>query len=158
MVAVQAEVLASREVAALADHPSLWQVLAAILGGPAHRRGGDVCRLAFPAAPELATAAHQDAHYMKVEGPVWIAWIPLDECPIERGPLAVIAESHRAGLRAHGGDTLESLRAQVNDAERWTSGAMRAGDVLVLSALTVHCALPNLSPQVRMSVDFRYQL
>ena len=44
-----------------------------------------------PGAPELATPPHQDAHYMKVEGPVWIAWVPLDECPVERGSQAAMA-------------------------------------------------------------------
>jgi len=163
LIAVQAEVLASRELRAVADHDALGAILAAIFGGDTVpvRAGGDVCRIAFPASArphqELATPPHQDAFYMKPDGPVWIAWIPLDDCPLERGPLAVIAGSHAAGLRPHTGDSLDTLRAHTTDEDRWTAGDLAAGDVLLLDALTVHRALDNRSDGLRLSADFRFR-
>ena len=156
LVAVHVEVLPSDELLALAAAPALHRALDAALGGPAERRGGDICRVVPPGHPRLATPPHQDAHYMRAAPPLCIAWIPLGDCPIERGPLAVIAGSHAGGLRPHRGASLAAQRADVEPAERWSAAPLAAGDVLILDALTVHCALPNTSSEVRLSVDLRF--
>jgi hypothetical protein len=40
----------------------------------------------------------------------------------------------------------------------WLSADLWPGDVLLFSALTVHCALPNrTADRLRVSVDYRYR-
>jgi hypothetical protein len=39
----------------------------------------------------------------------------------------------------------------------WVTSDVGAGDVLLFGALTVHAALHNATPNMRLSVDFRYQ-
>eukprot|EP01052_Picozoa_sp_SAG31_P005691 SAG31_NODE_254_length_19052_cov_8.982114_2_plen_173_part_00 len=41
---------------------------------------------------------------------------------------------------------------------RWLTSTFRMGDVLVLSIFTLHASLDNLSEQIRLSSDTRYQL
>jgi hypothetical protein len=40
---------------------------------------------------------------------------------------------------------------------RWVGGDFEAGDVIVFHSLTVHKALPNLTPRLRLSMDCRFQ-
>ena len=39
----------------------------------------------------------------------------------------------------------------------WAGGQVNAGDVLIFHSLTVHAASPNLSDQMRLSIDCRFQ-
>jgi 1-deoxypentalenic acid 11beta-hydroxylase len=39
----------------------------------------------------------------------------------------------------------------------WVSIDYRPGDLLMFHSLTIHCALPNGSPRIRLSLDARYQ-
>jgi ectoine hydroxylase-related dioxygenase (phytanoyl-CoA dioxygenase family) len=39
----------------------------------------------------------------------------------------------------------------------WVTGPVNAGDVLIFHSLTVHAASPNLSDQMRLSIDCRFQ-
>jgi len=150
-VSLQAEVLVLPEVDALRRHPFVLGVLERVFGRPAEAGRGDVCRIAPPSAPELTTPPHQDAAYTAAD--LWTAWIPLGDCPISLGGLAVLPGSHREGLREHGEG---ATGAATPPGAPWASTDYSCGDVLLFSALTLHRALPNESDRLRLSVDFRY--
>ena len=127
---------------ALENHPALRGVVADILEAAPVGGQGSVCRLAPPSRLQAPTAMHRDSQYIPGSTRLWTAWLPLGDCPLELGPLAV------------------SPRSQLQDsaADRpWVSAAMRAGDVLFVDAATLHRACPNYTrDRVRMSLDFRY--
>ncbi len=155
------DVLGSQAYRELAAAPELLALLRPILGGEPQLHVGDVCRLVSPGAVDLTTPPHQDAAYLADAHEVWTAWLPLGPCPIALGPLAVLPGSHREGVRPHaaverGGDQV--IGTEVPAEAPWCSAALAAGDVILFSALTVHCALPNrTADQLRVSVDFRYR-
>jgi hypothetical protein len=77
-------------------------------------------------------------------------WIPLQDLPIETGPLAVLPGSSRRGWARP-----ERL---ADSSHGWASIHFRQGDVLVFHCLTWHAALPNVTDRLRLSVDVRWQL
>ena len=91
------------------------------------------------------------------------AWIPVGDCPMELGGLAVLRGSHHYGvlpLDTHlgAGNRSAVVPPQMLEALRWVSADYSAGDVVLFRALTVHAALHNASEFfMRLSVDFRYQ-
>jgi len=154
------EVLPSEPYRALAAAPEILEVLRAVLDGEPRSHVGDVCRLVSPSAPELTTPPHQDAAYLKDSASVWTAWLSLGPCPRDHGPIAVWPGSHRLGLRAHapvavGGGVVGT---DVPDDVQWAASDLETGDVVFFSALTVHCALDNITAdRLRVSVDYRYR-
>lgn len=117
----------------------------------------------------FATQAHYDLVYLR-EGTdrVLSMWIPLGDCPIERGGLVYLEGSHRWVLReeAEGGlrHPAASITADLpmladkHDA-RWLGTDFRAGDVMIHSAHIIHAATDNVDPDgiMRLSTDIRYQ-
>lgn len=154
------EVLPSAPYRALAAAPALIGVLRDILGAEPEPHVGDVCRLVSPRAPALTTPPHQDAAYLADAADVWTAWLALGPCPRSLGPIAVWPGSHRLGLRGHapvisGGGVVGT---DVPDDVAWAAGDLAAGDVVLFSALTVHCALDNVTAdRLRVSADYRYR-
>jgi hypothetical protein len=151
---LQVAVLPASELDRIRRDAGLTAVLRAILGEEIASAQGDVCRVVFPDADELTTPPHQDGAYVRSGGQVWTVWIPLTDCPFERGPLAVLPGSHRGGLLAHAGDTGALSPPEAG----WAAAALAAGDALFFSSLTLHRALPNRSAGLlRLSVDLRYR-
>ena len=154
------EILPSEPYRALAAAPEILGVMRVVLDGEPQSHVGDVCRLVSPSAPELTTPPHQDAAYLKDAAAVWTAWLSLGPCPRQLGPIAVWPGSHRLGLRAHapvpvGGGVVGT---DVPDDAPWAASDLEAGDVVLFSALTVHCALDNVTAdRLRVSVDYRYR-
>ncbi|MHA7775884.1 phytanoyl-CoA dioxygenase family protein [Roseibium sp. M-1] len=148
LVAFQAEVLGSLEVANLRADRSLHRAVATHSGRFLTPAGADICRITFPDEPE-GTPAHQDAWYCKVPG-LCIAWIPLVACSRRLGALEV-ADRERP-LAEHDAEGL------IDDAaSRWRSVPCGPGDVLLFSGLTPHRSLPNRSAgRVRLSLDIRF--
>ena len=129
VVAVQCDVMALDAVGALRNHSGLMGALAEILGGRPFPIHADVLRIVPPGA--APTPPHKDADYVARQ-PMWIAWLPLVDCPAELGPLVM-----------------------------WPSRAPRPlpctpGDVIFFSSLTEHSTMPNTGPRLRLSIDFRY--
>lgn len=127
-------------------HSPLLEFLELLLGGPVQSQQGDICRVIFPGAPELATPPHQDEFYLRAGSECWIVWTPLTDCPLDMGPLALSPASHRFGLLD-----------RIPDDLPWWSSPLRSGDALLFHHLTVHRALPNLGLQPRLSIDCRYR-
>ena len=147
---------------ALAHEPALLAVMEILLGEGAFPQPLGVMRLVFPDNPEVTTPPHQDYRNNQGTRRLTAAWIPLADCPLECGPLAVLPGSHRLGLLPldfHlGPGNRQAVLPTEEAASHWVTADFKAGDVLLFPSLTVHKALPNQHPsRMRLSVDFRYQ-
>jgi len=151
---LQVEVQLHPQFTELREDPRIMRAAARLLGGPARAGQGDICRMLFPDGAEFTTPPHQDQYYIKRADDVWSAWIPLSDCPRERGSLAVVPGSRRWGLLPHA----ETGCKSPVDAPRWREFDFRGGDVLFVHSMTVHKALINRSGQLRISIDCRYAL
>jgi hypothetical protein len=157
-ISLQCAVLAREAFAAVGDDPNLVGVLEAVYGGAVATRRGDLCRLAVPGHPDHRTPPHQDHYYVGGSPDVWTAWLPLTDCPLSLGPLAVRPGSHREGLLPHDVEASGVEGVVVPDDGRWATADLGAGDALLFSCLTVHRSEPNLSgDRLRLSADYRYE-
>ena len=89
--------------------------------------------------------------------------MPLADCDIEGGSLAVLEGSHKFGLlplKFHlGAGNRAAVLSEEVKACRWVGADFKAGDVLLFPSLTVHKAMENHTLEtMRLSVDFRYQV
>ncbi len=84
-------------------------------------------------------------------------WWPLTRATLENGCLKIIPRSHKAGLLHHC-RTVSGLAVPdpMLDLERAMPVPMNPGDVLFLHRRTCHSSLPNVSQEVRISFDIRY--
>jgi phytanoyl-CoA hydroxylase len=117
-----------------------------------------------PATGELkmgATNWHQDNGVVLSEADdteMLTVWFPLRYAGREHGCLQVVPGSHQEGLLAHcpaGPGGLE-VPEKVAPRSRAIPLPMSRGDVLFLHKLTLHNSLPNLSDEIRISFDLRY--
>jgi ectoine hydroxylase-related dioxygenase (phytanoyl-CoA dioxygenase family) len=116
----------------------------------------NTCRVYSP-HPDMATQPHQDAYYVRTIGDFWTAWIPLGDCPLELGPLALLAGSHHGGLREHSGQGIVDGGVTVPDDAVWSTTNFQCGDVVLFKPFALHRSLPNRSGnRLRLSADFRY--
>jgi hypothetical protein len=120
-------------------------------------------------ADTWVTPAHYDLVYLR-EGTdnLLSAWIPLGDCPIQRGGLTYLERSH---VHFETRDKLEggTLRADhitydlpdlANELKtRWLIADYKAGDMVVHSPYLVHASLNNIDPDnvMRLSTDIRFQ-
>ncbi len=155
---MQRRMIPDADFAALGSHPALLAVLGHLYGEPAATGRGDICRLAFPNAAEQTTPPHQDHFYVGGSARIWTAWMPLTECPVELGPLAIWPGSHLEGLRPHAGAGAGRQGVTPPADVRWASGDLQPGDVVLFHCLTVHRALTNTTrATLRISADYRFQ-
>jgi ectoine hydroxylase-related dioxygenase (phytanoyl-CoA dioxygenase family) len=116
-----------------------------------------------------ATQAHYDLVYLR-EGTdrVLSSWIPLGDCPIERGPLIYLERSHLRVRAEEAAGRLERPAASMTAdlpalaAEydtRWLVTDFQAGDMMVHGPHIIHASLDNQDPDglFRLSTDIRYQ-
>jgi len=144
--------------AALRDEPALQRVVAVLLGGPADGSAGDVCRVVSGDDPDHTTPPHQERHYVQGDGWLWTAWLPLTECPLSLGPLAILPGSHRCGLLPHATDHGGHPGVHIPDDTVWLASDLAPGDAVLFSGLTVHRALAHQGGRrLRLSADFRFQ-
>ena len=143
----------------LRTHPHVLALFEGIFGEPALAHPMFVQRNIFPQSEsfDFTTGEHQDK--VHIGGATSHAlWVPLGDCPREKGALAVAAGSHRAGvLDTKVGGGAGGMDICVPIPGEWVSGSFEAGDVLIFSYTTVHRALPNRSTELRQSFDARYQ-
>ena len=118
-------------------------------------------RLTFPNNTDATTPAHQDHFYIRGTVNTYSCWVPLGECPMDLGGLAVLPGSHKRGFLEH----TEKFPAAVggrgvptDNETGWVASDFGLGDALFFHAYTIHKALPNLTPdRLRISTDNRYQ-
>ena len=147
----------------MGHEPRLLDVMRQALGETAFPHPLSIVRLVFPDSPELATPPHQDFPNNQGTPKLTAAWMPLADCDIEGGSLAVLEGSHKFGLlplKFHlgAGNRAAILSEEVMGC-RWVGADFKAGDVLLFPSLTVHKAMENDTLEtMRLSVDFRYQI
>ncbi len=140
-------------------HPRVLDLFSRIFGERALAHPMFVQRNIFPQADDFdfTTGVHQDR--VHIGGATSYAlWMPLGDCPREKGALAVAAGSHTRGiLDTKVGSGAGGMDIAVPIPGTWATGAFRAGDALIFEDVTVHKALPNRTNEIRMSFDARYQ-
>jgi len=138
--------------------PRLLEVLGAIFGGSPESDAGDLLRVVSADRSEHTTVAHQDRFYLAGTSDRWTVWVPLGDCPLALGPLALQPGSHTQGIQPHHGPTNWQKAVDMPSATVWAAQDLAAGDVLIFHWLTVHRALPNqVSGTLRLSATYRYR-
>jgi hypothetical protein len=118
-----------------------------------------VARNIFPHSKDFdfTTGSHQDRIHIG-GGTSYAVWVPLGDCPREKGSLIVAEGSHRAGVLdfklASGAGGLELAD---DFAGQWVGSDFAAGDALIFVDTAAHKALPNHTAELRQSFDARYQ-
>jgi hypothetical protein len=147
------------ELHRLRIHPILTDLFTRIFDEPALAHPMFVQRNIFPQTDgfDFTTGAHQDR--VHIGGATSYAlWMPLGDCPREKGALAVAAGSHTKGiLETKVGSGAGGMDIAVPIPGTWVTGTFRAGDALIFQDVTVHKALPNRTDEIRMSFDARFQ-
>jgi ectoine hydroxylase-related dioxygenase (phytanoyl-CoA dioxygenase family) len=147
----------------LAHESNLMNVMRQALGDSAFPHPLSIVRLIFPDTPELATPPHQDFPNNQGTPNLTAAWVPLADCAISDGSLAVLEGSHRYGvlpLKFHlGAGNRRAVLCDEMQSLRWVGADFKLGDILLFPSQTVHKAMENNDTEnMRLSVDFRYQL
>jgi hypothetical protein len=147
---------------ALAHDDALLGAVTQALGETAFPHPLKVARLVFPSEPEVSTPPHQDFLNNQGTPSLTAAWIPLGDCSMKQGTLAVLRGSQRYGVlplefSLGPGNSQAVLPNEMRDRLTWVTNDFSAGDVLLFGAMTVHASLHNTTGRMRLSVDFRYQ-
>ncbi len=142
---------------ALPHHPALKQVMNMLVGERLLVHPKPIGRLIFPHCERLVVRAHQDYRFMDGDPECFTVWIPLHDCPINLGPLQILEGSHHFGFQNHEQTSIPAIPEGAVLGDDWVGGQINAGDVLIFHSLTVHAASPNLSNQLRISLDCRFQ-
>ncbi|TCC20632.1 phytanoyl-CoA dioxygenase family protein [Kribbella sindirgiensis] len=163
------EIVPGPEYAAFCAQPALKGWFEWFLGGEPFLHRRKIIRQTAPGENGIGTAtqAHYDLVYLRGgSDQVLSAWIPLGDCPVSRGGLTYLEGSHHRVLEEEAAGRLKRPAASITadlpalaaqyDAN-WLVADYRAGDVVVHTAHTVHAALDNVSTELRLSTDIRYQ-
>jgi ectoine hydroxylase-related dioxygenase (phytanoyl-CoA dioxygenase family) len=153
------EVFNLESLHALPHQPALQRVMKMLVGDQVLVHPKPIGRLIFPQCERLTVHAHQDYEFMGGDPEFFTVWIPLHDCPVDVGPLRILDGSHRFGIQYHERENLHvpEIPADTTVGSEWVGGQINAGDVLIFHSLTVHAASPNLSNQLRISLDCRFQ-
>jgi hypothetical protein len=157
-------------VFAAITNPDLLDIVESVIGGEIYSNPVQHIRI----KPPERRAARDDAGNIKLGATTWhqdngvvlpiaddtdllTVWFSLADAREEHGCLRVVPGSHRWGLLPHC-PTAQGLEVPDGVADR--SGAVplptRRGDVILLHKLTLHDSLPNVSDEIRWSLDLRY--
>ncbi len=135
----------------LRSHINVLSLFERIFQEPALAHPKFTLRHFFPNLPP--TVNHQD--HVHVGGDSFYSmWVPLGDCPLDQGVLAIATKSHLNGIYK---SQFAGMGISDDPCWTWVTGSVKAGDVLIFSNTTVHKSLPNLSNKIRLSFDARYQ-
>lgn len=137
-------------------HPLIQNLMKLVVGPRLLIHPKSAARLIFPNFERSVIHAHQDHTAVGGDEKSYTAWIPLHNCTFNHGPLKILEGSHRYGLQPTLGDT-GYISPDMERGGDWVSGEIDAGDVLLFHSLTIHEAAPNVSDQLRVSIDCRFQ-
>ena len=146
----------------LAHDENLTSVMRQVLGPSAFPHPLSIARLVFPNNPEITTPPHQDYPNNQGTSQLTASWIPLGDCKISDGALAILKGSHKLGLlplQFHlGAGNRSAVLPEESENLEWVSADFSLGDILLFPSLTIHKSLVNHNTEnMRLSVDFRYQ-
>jgi ectoine hydroxylase-related dioxygenase (phytanoyl-CoA dioxygenase family) len=141
---------------AFAHNDALQHVMHELVGPRLLVHPKPIGRLVFPNCERLIIRAHQDHRAIAGDSESYTTWMPLHDCPPELGPLQILEASHHYGLQSIDPETgvIPKELARGGD---WVGGQINAGDALIFHSLVVHAASPNISNQLRISMDCRFQ-
>lgn len=119
-------------------------------------------RLSFPNNKGATTPPHQDFYYIRGAVDTLSCWVPLGECPVELGGLAVMPGSHKGGYIEHTATfpgAVGGVGLPVDESQAiWHTTNFGLGDALFFTSHSIHKAMPNLTSNLlRLSTDNRYQ-
>ncbi len=142
--------------------PAPMNVARALLGDQVFVHPRRIGRMTFPNYTEVTTPPHQDYYYIRGSVNTYSCWVPLGDCPITLGGLAVWPGTHTGGYidhTVHHPGAVGGCGVPVDPTQaEWHTTDYKAGDVLFFTTFTIHKALPNLTPdRMRFSTDNRYQ-
>lgn len=146
---------------------SLQPVAEKVFGEPVFIFRVPTRRYFIPADQKRVTAPHQDGFWLRFNDVYRTFWMPLMQIGPEIGGLVVASGSHKQGLRVHkvredrfshvaGGPKQQDIPLATVEPP-WLTTTFYPGDVLAMHRFIVHWALPNLSKEVRLSLDNRVQ-
>jgi ectoine hydroxylase-related dioxygenase (phytanoyl-CoA dioxygenase family) len=98
---------------------------------------------------------HQDGYFTQVEGFIG-AWIPLADIDESMGGLTLAVGQNKRGYLHNTTKPAPSPipRNAIPD-DAWATTEFHPGDLLLIHRCTPHCALPNRSNRLRLSLDIR---
>ena len=109
------------------------------------------------------TPWHQDAGVLSKTGQKYTdlitCWVPFTKTTKKNGCMLTIPGLQKKGLFNHDADIKGQALIRNNELlDRYKTVALEAnpGDIVLLSKHTVHCSLPNISNNFRISMDLRY--
>lgn len=142
-------------------NPLLMNIARQLLDGDVLVHPRRIGRVTFPHLESATTPAHQDHFYIRGAVETYSCWIPLGDCPMELGGLAVLPGSQEQGFLDHSikSSGVGGSGVPIEESEtQWHSNDFAAGDVLFFHSYTIHKALPNQTDdRLRVSTDNRYQ-
>ena len=140
----------------LLEHPANAAVLEQVLGEPACAVPMVQYRTYPPHGP--VTVIHQDGFYSPGIQDYKPVWITLTPCTRDMGGLAVaVGQNNRGYFHNIGKPSPYPFPADVIPPESWATTAYMPGDVLIVHPCGPHCALPNTSDRLRITLDSRVQ-
>jgi hypothetical protein len=163
------QVVPGHEYAQFCTQPALRHWFGWLYGGVPFLHRRKIIRHGRPGAAGIGTAtqAHYDLVYIR-EGTdrLLSAWIPLGDCPIERGGLVYLEGSHQRVRREEQEGMLKRPAASItadlpaladHHDSRCLTADYAAGDLVVHSPYIVHASLDNADPGgiIRLSTDIR---
>jgi len=159
----QQEMASAAELAPVIRSEAILRLLERVTGKVAEPIPAQIFRALEPRRSETVTRPHQDAFYLgSTAGDFWVAWLPLQACRLELGPLALLRGSHKAGLLPHdpaAGGGNGAIMPTALASRAWDADALEPGDVLLFHQLTLHRSCPNrTASEYRFSVDYRLRL
>lgn len=164
-------VVPGTEYTSLCATPAIAEWFSWFLEDDVHLHKRKIIRHTKPGESGVGTStqAHYDLVYLRGGSDrVLSMWIPLGDCPVERGGLAYLEGSHHWVLAEEREGRLEKPAASITadlpalaekHDSRWLVTDYAAGDVVVHSAHIVHAGTDNTDPDgvMRLSTDIRYQ-
>lgn len=169
---IMREIAALPELMQVFESPRLFEFFEAYFGEPALTFNEKWLR-AVP--PKGFTGIHYDSVYMgRGSSRLHTAWTPFGDLPMEMGTLAICVGSHREPFRRlldtygksdvdrdriEGGGWYSESPSEVSEkfGGAWKSTEVQMGDIIVITMATLHCSTRNLTDQIRLSSDIRFQ-
>lgn len=148
------EILALEDLHRVGHDPRLGGLFRGLIGPDAYCLPAKVVRLWYPGFDHMVhmpSAPHQDLPAYHIPDQL-TAWIPLMNCPCELGGLRVLRGSQGRGTF----DPVGHEPVVDPDDRDWATTDYRVGDVLLFHCLTLHHAMRNRTPLLRVSVDVRW--
>jgi hypothetical protein len=117
-------------------------------------------RFVLPGNVKAAVPAHQDVSYNKHLRSFCVVWVPLVEIDAMCGGMALFPRTQGRGELFRGQSVAPVdgwiPAVDTSDLERVEFQPLSPGDIVVMGEETVHESMPNRSPGIRLSVDFRF--